>query len=255
MKFKSALIFSLILHISAFSLALFQPDRKSSGKEMTYYVDLIEAGGGRGAGSGARQKGNGTTRSVESVRKLRAIGQESEEKGLRYPTEESEKQKKGKELPVAKKEELSVVKKEEQKTGQAGSSESSGGDGLRTGLGIGGSGTGSGGTGSGSGSGSGIGSGYFPYAYYVDILKNRVSTNWYSGMMQFKARGKYYLVIFFKIQRNGQISEVSVEKSSGISELDLSALRAVQQAAPFPPLPRDFADDYLIVHLEFFWEQ
>jgi len=256
MKFKTALIFSLFIHLSAFSVALLQPGKKTVSNEPTYYVDLIEAGAGFGRGSGRpgpKAERKDESRSATSVKQLQAIGKEKSSNALRYPSDEEKKEKRKKEKENGE-DELKVVRKKEDLTKRGGSFEedSSGeGDGLRTGLGIGGSG----GTGWGSGTGSGLGSGYFPYAYYVDILKNKVSSGWYSGVMQFKARGKYNLVVYFRILRNGQIDALSVEKSSGIAELDLSALRAVQQAAPFPPLPRDFSDEYLIVHLEFFLEQ
>ena len=58
-------------------------------------------------------------------------------------------------------------------------------------------------------------------------------------------------VVYFRIQRGGEISDIKVETSSGEPNLDLSGLRAVQESAPFPPLPSGFDEEYLIVHFYF----
>jgi len=47
------------------------------------------------------------------------------------------------------------------------------------------------------------------------------------------------------------VSDLKVEESSGITPLDLSALRAVKASSPFPPLPRDYDEPYLVIHLIF----
>ena len=46
-----------------------------------------------------------------------------------------------------------------------------------------------------------------------------------------------------------------MENPSGIVSLDLSARRAIENAAPFAPLPNDFTSQYLVVHFEFEWEK
>ncbi len=63
--------------------------------------------------------------------------------------------------------------------------------------------------------------------------------------------GTFQTQVFFKIYRNGQISDLKVENSSGIQALDLSALRAIQTSAPFPPLPSEYDGQYLGLHLIF----
>ena len=58
-------------------------------------------------------------------------------------------------------------------------------------------------------------------------------------------------VVYFRILKGGEISDIRVEASSGEPVLDLSGLRAVQESAPFPPLPSGFDEEYLIVHFYF----
>jgi TonB family protein len=58
-------------------------------------------------------------------------------------------------------------------------------------------------------------------------------------------------VVKFAIQRDGTISGYEVETSSGSPVLDLASLRAVVQRRTLPPLPAQYADPTLTVHLIF----
>jgi periplasmic protein TonB len=58
-------------------------------------------------------------------------------------------------------------------------------------------------------------------------------------------------VIKFTIRRDGMLTNVEVEKSSGQDLLDLSARRAVHQTMQLPPLPREFPESTLTVHMTF----
>ena len=87
----------------------------------------------------------------------------------------------------------------------------------------------------------------FPFTYYLEIIKSKVNQNWRPQ----KGVGKAEVTVFFKIMKEGNVKEVAVEKSSGVSFLDQSAVRAIIQSGPFPSLPIGFGDDYLKVHLKF----
>ncbi len=262
MKFKIAVTLSVILHFSLFALALYSPN-PSRSSATRYYVDLVNMpGGGSGGNNSVQNDGDaGQPQESVSVRDL-TVKKEAPKSKHRYPDKIKKKAKKTRKKK--KKEKLvSVVKRKAKKTNnkkplistsrRKGSSDSNV---LRTGIGTGGSGTGSGGgTGSGTGTGSGIGGGNFPYAYYINTLKNRVSSSWYSSLVSPGLRGKLTVIVYFRIKRNGSISELKLENESGNKALDLSALRAIKSAAPFPPLPNDFTDQYLGVHFEFEWER
>jgi len=58
-------------------------------------------------------------------------------------------------------------------------------------------------------------------------------------------------VVYFRVHRNGEITHIAVEQSSGVFLFDQSCQRAVIQAAPFPPLPRDYLNEYVGVHFSF----
>lgn len=264
MKFKSAVTLSILAHISLFALAIFSPEKRN-GSGTIYYVDLIQMGGpggGRGSG-GSAGGGRGTEgRNREekgaslietrtgSVRNL-AVSKETPS-SLRYPDKEGKKKTEEKKL-------ISVVRKE--RTGStpqttADATGTGGTDGLKMGIsaGNGSGGDGTEGDGTGGGGGGGFGT-YFPYAYYVDTVRNKISSSWYSSLVGPGLKGRFVTAVYFKILRSGQISNVRVEKASGISSLDLSAMRAVENAAPFAALPGDFPYPLLIVHFEFEWEK
>jgi TonB family protein len=59
----------------------------------------------------------------------------------------------------------------------------------------------------------------------------------------------------FTIARDGRLSNVVLEKPSNISLLDLESQRAVLNTAQLPPLPREFTENTLTVHLVFEYQR
>ena len=55
----------------------------------------------------------------------------------------------------------------------------------------------------------------------------------------------------FTIARDGKLTNVQVEQPSNIPLLDLESQRAVVNTAALPPLPREFTENTLTVHLVF----
>jgi TonB family protein len=85
----------------------------------------------------------------------------------------------------------------------------------------------------------------FTYAYYLDRLLSLIDAQWARPAMGSGVKA----TIFFRIGRDGKMTDLQVEQSSGYNSFDLAALRAVQNAAPFPPLPRAYKHEDLGVHL------
>ena len=84
----------------------------------------------------------------------------------------------------------------------------------------------------------------FTYGYYLDRLLSLIDAQWQRPNM-----GEVKAVIHFQIGKDGSISDLRVAESSGYYSFDFAALRAVQSAAPFPPLPRGYKNDSLGVNL------
>jgi TonB family protein len=101
----------------------------------------------------------------------------------------------------------------------------------------------------GSGEGRGAQSANFPFSYFLAAIERKVSENWFSAVAE-NAAG-LTCVVYFALMRDGGVSDVRLETSSGNAYFDRAATRAVKSAAPFPPLPKAFTDTYLGIHFTF----
>lgn len=80
---------------------------------------------------------------------------------------------------------------------------------------------------------------------YLATMRQAIMANWSS---QQGAVGVTHLR--FVIQKDGRIVDITVEQSSGVAALDLFARRALM-LSKLPPLPGEYADAALAVHLYF----
>ena len=97
--------------------------------------------------------------------------------------------------------------------------------------------------------------GDFRFAYYLATLRNKIGSRWVPppGV---DARGRpVKTTVYFRVHRDGQISQATIESSSGYAFFDQTAMRALLSATPLPPLPAGFTDNYLGVHFGFEFEQ
>jgi TonB family protein len=85
----------------------------------------------------------------------------------------------------------------------------------------------------------------FKFGYYIDQLLGAIDAKWVRPPLGDGVRA----IIAFRIERDGSLTDLQVAESSGYNSFDLAALRAVQHAAPFPPLPRAYRQDSLGVNL------
>jgi protein TonB len=88
--------------------------------------------------------------------------------------------------------------------------------------------------------------GDFPFSWYVMTVHGKISARW-AG----RAIPGQQPTVTFDINRDGRISGLAIEKSSGNSYYDQAALRAITEAAPFPPLPQEYDGSVLGVKLGF----
>ncbi len=87
----------------------------------------------------------------------------------------------------------------------------------------------------------------FPFTYYLTIIQEKITENW-TPWGEDQPSGE--VVIYFRILKDGRISHIQVETSSGNQSLDQSALRAVALTR-LPGLPQEFEYDFLAVHFGF----
>lgn len=81
---------------------------------------------------------------------------------------------------------------------------------------------------------------------YLSQVQSSVEEQWSPSHSDRSVR----TVILFEINRDGSISDVRIG-TSGNNRADASALEAVEQAAPFSPLPADFFGESIDISFEF----
>lgn len=94
---------------------------------------------------------------------------------------------------------------------------------------------------------TGLEGGDFPYTLYLQGMHRRIGTNWFRPPID----QVNPTTIYFRIQRDGTISEAKIETSSGNGTFDRAALSAVRSSSPLNPLPFAYNDTYLGVRLTF----
>jgi TonB family protein len=89
-----------------------------------------------------------------------------------------------------------------------------------------------------------------PYARQV---QEKVESNWRIPGAQEVLRQKGWVAIRFTIQKNGTITDLALERSSGIPSYDQSALNALISSNPLPPLPPEVTAPSLGALFRFFY--
>jgi len=76
------------------------------------------------------------------------------------------------------------------------------------------------------------------FGAYADLLRTRVAQYWKTTDIH--ASNAPISSVTFTLHRDGSVTGIRITRKSGISALDISAQRAIMDAAPFPPLPPQF---------------
>ena len=105
-------------------------------------------------------------------------------------------------------------------------------------------------TSGGVGLGSRLDVGDFCCPEYIVTMNQKIRANWSE-----RAEVAGEAIVKYTIQRDGSITNAQLEKSSGYTQLDLNAQRAVLLTKQLPPLPDGFPNPTLPVHLNFQYQQ
>jgi protein TonB len=84
---------------------------------------------------------------------------------------------------------------------------------------------------------------------YADLVRDKVSQHWVTADL--RATPSQVCAVSFTIARDGTVSNVQISHPSGNYLLDTSAKRAVMDANPLPPLPREVPQNDATVELRF----
>jgi protein TonB len=89
------------------------------------------------------------------------------------------------------------------------------------------------------------------YGTYVTTITRAISNNWLKSMVDSRVQKAPRVYLNFDISKDGRVSNVSVQQSSGVPSLDRSAQRAVLASDPLPPLPAGFRGSSVNVNFYF----
>ncbi len=89
------------------------------------------------------------------------------------------------------------------------------------------------------------------YSWYVAAVRNRISSNWLLATVSPNILTAPRVILTFDIERDGSVTNAQIIQSSGIQEVDRSALRAVLASNPLGPLPADYSGNQVSVQFYF----
>ncbi len=243
--FKLAIAVSIIFHTLIFGIIVKKPFSSTKSKKTVYYVDMMNFGGG----GTLPQKSNSkkvvkqkTVTKKASMKELKAESSKIKKKSsLTYskPVKKVKKRKKTSRKKRVKPKKKKIVRSPLEEVFRNYEKKKSSDNSTGVGFGL------------GEGSGGSPLLGKFPYAYYIELIKNRIASNWITGSIGLRSSDKIVVVVSFRILKNGRVVDINIEKSSGIDSLDTSALRAVKYSIPLPPLPATYGGKDLTVFIQF----
>jgi protein TonB len=95
----------------------------------------------------------------------------------------------------------------------------------------------------------------YEFASYMSAWVSKVervgNLNYPSDLRRKKLHGD--LILTVGIHQNGSVESIDVKRSSGNQEIDQAAIRIVQLAAPYSPLPDNITDRVDILHITRTW--
>jgi TonB family protein len=82
---------------------------------------------------------------------------------------------------------------------------------------------------------------------YTDYIKNDVLNNWTVP----QELPDYSSIVVFRVARDGRLLNLKLIKSSGNKTVDNASIRAINDSAPFKPLPENYTNDYVDIKFNF----
>jgi TonB family protein len=85
---------------------------------------------------------------------------------------------------------------------------------------------------------------------YIGVLQRRLRRNWKPPHFKREQQIK----VIFRIRKDGELSTLTIQQSSGSAESDAAALAAVRASTPFPALPSNYRGKDVPVQFTFDYE-
>lgn len=93
---------------------------------------------------------------------------------------------------------------------------------------------------------------------YLKEIAGVVRSRWIWGMAdtaRTPKREQGYVVVDFRVTKDGNITEVKVHRTSQSDRLDRAAYRAITGSGPLPPFPGEFQCDFMKLRFHFFYNE
>jgi len=78
------------------------------------------------------------------------------------------------------------------------------------------------------------------FGYYVGIINRKMSSNWQQQEVDAHTPRGSRVYIFFTVRRDGSLTDIRMDRTSGSPTLDRSCLHAAQRVDTFGPLPSEW---------------
>ena len=85
---------------------------------------------------------------------------------------------------------------------------------------------------------------------YLGRVRQRISSFWSAPPVDVTGQ-TYVVIVQFRLHRNGSVTGVTIERSSGNEYYDLAGKRAVLSAIPLPVFPPELTESYFDAHFTF----
>jgi protein TonB len=85
------------------------------------------------------------------------------------------------------------------------------------------------------------------FGWYVEGISRKMSSNWYKTLVDPNTPHGARAYIDFTISRDGSVSNVRLDRSSGSSTLDSSCMNAARRVDTFGTLPAGYNESTLLV--------
>jgi len=92
------------------------------------------------------------------------------------------------------------------------------------------------------------------YQKYLVDMKRKIEFHWEYPALAARNGWQGNLKVNFRINKDGSVSDISLERSSGYPMLDDAAITAVRLSAPFPPFPADFTIEDISIKGQFTYQ-
>jgi protein TonB len=89
------------------------------------------------------------------------------------------------------------------------------------------------------------------FGAYASLLQQRIASHWNTSGIDARIQNARIVTVRFEIMRDGSARNITVFESSGMGALDNSAVRAVTDASPFPPLPAAYSGNSAEIEVYF----